>query len=198
MEVPHFVAHANGESCTCARRVTPSPRRRRLERPTERTPRPYKGSGGGMFFASCSSSSSAIVAAGVQRPACQAVDYLQLGPQKRWVFGCRPAVYLSKFIYEHDWGCPCARTQLFCKCVPALVLHASSDPNARGCEEFCAARALGQRSRDASGRARLPEAGGEFCRLGMGHRREVSTVAPPCTRRSPGCSPKPRRGAATM
>ena len=30
-----------------------------------------------MFFASCSSSSSAIVAAGVQRPAAKAVDYLQ-------------------------------------------------------------------------------------------------------------------------
>ena len=75
-----------------------------------------------MFFASCSSSSSAIVAAGVQRPAAKAVDYLQLGPQKRWVFGCRPAVYLSKFIYEHEWGCPCARTQRFLQVVPALVL----------------------------------------------------------------------------
>ena len=42
-----------------------------------RTPRPHKGSGGGMFFASASSSSSAIVAAGVQRPAAKAVDYLQ-------------------------------------------------------------------------------------------------------------------------
>ena len=34
-----------------------------------KTPRPYKGSGGGMFFRERSSSSSAIVAAGVQRPA---------------------------------------------------------------------------------------------------------------------------------
>ena len=28
-------------------------------------------------------------------------------------FGCRPAVYCSQFIYEHEWGCPCARTQRF-------------------------------------------------------------------------------------
>ena len=53
---------------------------RRLERPTERTPRPHKGSGGGMFFASCSSSSSAIVAAGVQRPAARQSIICSRGP----------------------------------------------------------------------------------------------------------------------
>ena len=136
-------ARGTAGSCTCAIRVTPSPRRRRLERPTERTPRPYKGSGGGMFFASCSSSSSAIVAAGVQRPAAIGSRFLQPGPQKRWCFGCRPVVYQSKWSIEHEWGCPCARTQRFCNCVPALVLHASSDPNVRCCDEVYAGRGHG-------------------------------------------------------
>ena len=75
-----------------------------------------------MFFASCSSSSSAIVAAGVQRPAAKAVDYLQLGPQKRWVFGCLSAIYQSEAIEKHEWGCPGAPTQRFWQvCVPALA-----------------------------------------------------------------------------
>jgi hypothetical protein len=69
-------------------------------------------------------------------------------------FGCRPAVYCSQFIYEHEWGCPCARTQRFLqKCdgtgrsKPRTVLWVSSAPG----------EVMGQRSQDASARAgRLP------------------------------------------
>ena len=95
------------------REVVPAREELRLDRPTERTPRPHKGSGGGMFFASCSSSSSAIVAAGVQRPAATGSRLFAAEGRYQSCFGCRPAVYCSQFIYEHEWGCPCARTQRF-------------------------------------------------------------------------------------
>ena len=110
-----------------------------------------------MFFASCSSSSSAIVAAGVQRLACQAVDYLQLGPQKRWVFGCRPAVYYSVFIYEHDWGCPFSDPALFA----SVCLHwlLGMNPNGRFCDEVCAGRGHGRAVPGRLGRGEAAPAG---------------------------------------
>ena len=142
-------AHANGESCTCARRVTPSPRRRRLERPTERTPRPYKGSGGGMFFASCSSSSSAIVAAGVQRPA-----WLSGGQSRRTGAASDGFSGAARSFRLRTKPCEIrgslgARTPAFGAVLPALVLE-TNPRTGEVCGEVCAGRVLGQRSQDAS------------------------------------------------
>ena len=122
------------------REVVPArKRRRRLGRPTERTPRPHKGSGGGMFFASASSSSSAIVAAGVQRPAAKAVDYLQPRAAINRVSGAARLFIGHSSFMSTNGAAPALGPSAFCKSAMALV---GPNPN-RFVGEVCAGRGHG-------------------------------------------------------
>ena len=121
------------------REVVPARDELRLERPTERTPRPYKGSGGGMFFASCSSSSSAIVAAGVQRPAAKAVDYLQPRAAINRVSGAARLFIVHSSFMSTNGAAPALGPSAFCKSAMALV---GPNPN-RFVGEVCAGRGHG-------------------------------------------------------
>ena len=113
---------------------------RRRERPTERTPRPSKGSGGGMFFASASSSSSAIVAAGVQRPAAaRPVDYLQPRAAINRVSGAARLFIGHSSFMSTNGAAPALGPSAFCNSAMALV---GRYPNG-SVGEVCAGRGHG-------------------------------------------------------
>ena len=104
-----------------------------------RTPRPHKGSGGGMFFASASSSSSAIVAAGVQRPAAKAVDYLQPRAAINRVSGAARLFIGHSSFMSTNGAAPALGPSAFCKSAMALV---GRYPNG-SVGEVCAGRGHG-------------------------------------------------------
>ena len=92
-----------------------------------------------MFFASCSSSSSAIVAAGVQRPAAKAVDYLQPRAAINRVSGAARLFIVHSSFMSTNGAAPALGPSAFCKSAMALV---GPNPN-RFVGEVCAGRGHG-------------------------------------------------------
>ena len=74
-----------------------------------------------MFFASASSSSSAIVAAGVQRPAAKAVDYLQPRAAINRVSGAARLFIVRSSFMSTNGAAPALGPSAFCKSAMALV-----------------------------------------------------------------------------
>ena len=92
-----------------------------------------------MFFASASSSSSAIVAAGVQRPAAKAVDYLQPRAAINRVSGAARLFIGHSSFMSTNGAAPALGPSAFCKSAMALV---GRYPNG-SVGEVCAGRGHG-------------------------------------------------------
>ena len=94
-----------------------------------------------MFFASCSSSSSAIVAAGVQRLACQAVDFCSWGRRSDGFSGAARLFIVHSSFMSTTGAAPALGPSAFCKCC-ACTGFGFQDPHWFG-DEVCARRGHG-------------------------------------------------------